>query len=102
RQENAMKRVVILILASSALAACDHSHLWASYGKATREALANQVIDPKAGDSAKADQGLDPEEAAIVSETYRKSLAPPKEKESAAERPIILMNDKDAKRSESR
>ncbi len=78
-----MKRLT-LCLGWLALAACDRTHMSAAFGKATREALARQVIDPSAGMKARPSQGLDPEEASIVSDAYRSSLAPPKEEASRA------------------
>ncbi len=63
----------MLVLLS--LVACDRTHMYPSYGQATRRALADQVINPKAGEVKKPDLGLDPEEAAIVGDTYRKGLA---------------------------
>jgi hypothetical protein len=48
----------------------------AQYGAPTRQALKHQQNDPRAGEVAKPDQPLDPEEAAIISKTYLKSMAP--------------------------
>ena len=64
-----------LLLVATGLG-CDRSHLSPQYGVATRTALQKQVIDPNAGRQKKPEQGLDPEEAAMVSQRYRKSLGP--------------------------
>jgi hypothetical protein len=72
------------------LGACDRTHLEPSFGRATRASLALQVIHPDAGYVAKLDQGLDPEEASIVSDGYRQSLAP-KKAESASSRPPVFL-----------
>lgn len=57
-------------------AACERTHLSPHFGEATRQALKTQVIDKNAGAVAKPDQPLDPEESAIISRTYLRSLAP--------------------------
>jgi hypothetical protein len=69
----------LTLLAAFGETACDRSRLTASHGRAYREAFARQIANPNAGNkpqSDKAVQGLDSQEAAIVSKTYRKNLAP--------------------------
>jgi hypothetical protein len=73
------------------LPGCDRTHLHPSYGRATRRALRTQIIDPEAGARAKPTQGLDPEEAAIVAESYRKSLSPRQDDKAAARAPVLLL-----------
>jgi hypothetical protein len=60
-----------------ALGGCDRTHMSPHFGVADREAFHAQVIHPDAGNVAKPDQPLDPEEAAVISHTYLKSLVPP-------------------------
>ena len=82
-----MKYAITLLLFTSI--ACDRAHMSASYGKATRAALQNQVIDPAAGDKKRAEQGLDPEEAAVIAKSYRGSLS--KDKEGDKEKPQLML-----------
>lgn len=59
--------------------ACDRSRLTASHGRAYREAFARQIANPSAGNKTPPDravQGLDSQEAAIISKSYRRNLAP--------------------------
>jgi hypothetical protein len=70
---------VVLFIAALALggAACDRSKLTESNGRAYREAFSRQVANPSAAMTAqRTQQGLDSQEAAIVSKTYRQNLAP--------------------------
>jgi hypothetical protein len=73
------------------LAACDHTHLHARYGVAVRTALQRQVIDPNAGSHVVGAEGLDPQEAAIVLDTYRRSLSPRGDAEAARRSPVMLI-----------
>jgi hypothetical protein len=71
-----MKIVLVPLLLSAALAGCDRTHMSANYGVAERSAFRAQVIHPDAGNQVKPEQPLDPEEAATIAKTYRKSLVP--------------------------
>jgi hypothetical protein len=55
--------------------ACDRTHLSPAFGVANRTAFKRQINDPRAGETVKPDQPLDPEESAIVSKTYLRSIA---------------------------
>jgi len=60
-------------------AGCDRAKMTESHGRAYREAFARQIANPAAatkGQPGPVQQGLDSQEAAIVSNTYRKNLAP--------------------------
>ena len=70
---------------------CDHTHLSASYGTSYRSAFAKQVIEPQAGAHAKPEQELDPEEASIVVDTYRHSLAPNREDRGSPRTPVLVL-----------
>lgn len=70
---------------------CDRTHMSATYGRDVRRALRTQVIDTHAGEKARATQGLDPEEAAIVLQTYRKSLSPSGDEQAAQRAPVLLL-----------
>lgn len=78
----ATKAIAALALgAALTAAACNRAHLTASYGRANHEAFARQVANPEAATkpnptAAHMAQGLDSQEAAIVSKTYRRNLAP--------------------------
>jgi hypothetical protein len=80
---------VAMVLLVAALAACDRTHQWSSYGQSLRRALKAQVIDPGAGDRPSRGQGLDPEEAGIVAKAYRESLSP--RKEDQPHTPVVVL-----------
>jgi hypothetical protein len=84
-----MRRTLLGIFAMVALGACDRTHMSSCYGQSVRRALKAQVIDPGAGERKAREQGLDPEEAAIVSRSYRESLSP--KKEDTARAPIVVL-----------
>src|SRR6266536_282287 len=71
-----MKITLVPALLFVALAACDRTHMTANYGIADRAAFRAQIIHPEAGNDVKTDQPLDPEEAATIAKSYRKSLVP--------------------------
>jgi hypothetical protein len=71
-----------------AVGGCDRTHMSPCYGQALRRAFKAQVIDPAAGERPAREQGLDPEEAAIVARSYRESLSPKKEDNS---RPAVMV-----------
>ncbi|MEA2699890.1 MAG: hypothetical protein QOI66_4161 [Myxococcales bacterium] len=80
--------------------ACDRSRLTASHGRAYREVFARQIANPTAGTKPSqhnAGEGLDSQEAAIVSKTYRQNLAP---KEDEATRGQMLYTAPRAAQSE--
>ena len=64
------------VVMAGALGGCDRTHMSAKFGEANRAAYRSQVLHPGAGDEVKPEQPLDPEEAAIVAKTYKRSLAP--------------------------
>lgn len=83
-----MKIVIGLALA---LVGCDRTHMHDAYGAAVRTAFAAQ-IDPNASyRKGPTQQGLDPEEAAIVLDTYRKSLSPIKDAAPANRAPVLIL-----------
>ena len=64
-----------LIVVAMALTACRQQHLIPGYGKSYDAAFQAQA-PPRKGGPARAATGLDSQEAAIIAETYRTSLAP--------------------------
>jgi cytochrome c556 len=68
-------RVLMLFVVLSSLACADRTHMRRDYGEATRSAMTRQVVNPDAGTSA-AGKGLDPQEAAILARTLRRSMTP--------------------------
>ena len=82
-------------------AGCDRTHLSAGYGRATRAAFHAQVLDEQAGGIQKPDPGLDPEEAAEVAATYRRSISSSKEEGSAVPARVLSLDPK-ADRAEVR
>ncbi len=92
--EPAMKRLIFSCAVVSLLWACNRTHLSPYFGHATREAFASQVIDAGPSLAKRPDPGLDPEEAAIIAESYRNSLSPPKSQ--AARAPVVFVTDEPA------
>jgi hypothetical protein len=86
-------KALILTAAALMLVGCDRTHLSQHFGKRNRQAFATQVIDPRAGQYAKPTYGLDPEEAAIIADSYRKSLAPSKKEPAKA--PILVIGEEE-------
>ncbi|ABS28140.1 hypothetical protein [Anaeromyxobacter sp. Fw109-5] len=85
-----MKTVVVAALVVLA-AGCAREHLTETHGKSMRESFAVQRANPDAprrGPPPKALTGLDSQEATIIAETYRKSLAP---EGTAVEEPEVLL-----------
>ena len=79
----------MVALGMAAALGCDRTHLSDSYGRSVRRALAAQV-DLTERIKPQRPAGLDPEEAAVVLETYRRSLSP-KGQSEAASRPQVLL-----------
>jgi len=77
--------VVVLTIGSAGCAPVS------TFGQATRVALRAQTIDPEAGSKKTPDEGLNPEEAAIVSESYRRSLSPSRTERAARGTPVVIM-----------
>lgn len=72
-----MKTVALaLLLLPLAVGCASRNNLTASHGRAYHEAFARQVANPEAGKQPVANKGLDPQEAAVISDSYRASLAP--------------------------
>jgi hypothetical protein len=84
-----MRATVFLICVGAALGGCDRTHMQASYGQTVRRALKAQVISPAAGERPAREQGLDPEEAAIVAKDYRESLST--RKEDTGRVPLVVL-----------
>jgi hypothetical protein len=83
-------RCHVLALGVLLLGACAaRTHLSANYGRATHEARIRQAANPQAGERA-ATRGLDPQEAAVVAQGYRKSLAPKGESSAPQEQMLIV------------
>ena len=57
-------------------AACSRLHITPTHGRAYREAFAIQDANPNRKSPPKSINGLDSQEAAIISGSYRKGLAP--------------------------
>lgn len=84
-----MRTTLMLLLVGACAGACDRTHLSPTYGQSVRRALKAQVINPAAGERPAREQGLDPEEAAIVSKGYRQSLSPKQEDNVRA--PLVVV-----------
>jgi hypothetical protein len=56
--------------------ACSRAHLTATHGRAFHEIFAAQTANPNPRSDPKSIHGLDSQEAAIISGSYRKALSP--------------------------
>jgi hypothetical protein len=83
--------VGLALALATGLSGCDRAHLSASYGTAVRAAFSAQIDPHPRYRAAPVEQGLDPEEAAIVLETYRRSLSPMKDAAPANRAPVLLL-----------
>lgn len=87
-----MKRSLCrLVVAASALAAvgcAGPDHLSEGFGASTRGAMARQAVRPPDKAPAAPVAGLDSQESSIVSEGYRRSLAP--KGAAVEEQPVVL------------
>jgi hypothetical protein len=71
-----------------AVAGCGRAHLEPGYGRSYHAQFSQQVASPAA--PRKVTSGLDPQEAAIIASTYRRSLAP-KEEHDVKDQPILVV-----------
>ena len=80
-----------LVLAAlfGAAAGCDRAHLTPTYGRAYHHAFAAQTENPGRAADPRVVHGLDPQEAAIISTSYRRSLSP--KDPTAADGPQVLL-----------
>ncbi len=79
-----------LTLAAFSIAGCaDRQHLTAGHGQSIGAALSKQVANPAGAPNAKNVKGLDSQEASIISNTYRKGLAP--RGTSVEEQPMVIV-----------
>jgi hypothetical protein len=84
-----MRATLIVLTIALGAGGCNRTHMSKAYGQSVRHALKAQVIDPAAGERRAPEQGLDPEEAAIVSKGYRESLSP--HKTDASRAPTVVV-----------
>ncbi len=83
-------RCHVLALGVLLLPACAaRTHLSPNHGRANHEAQARQAANPQAGERM-ATRGLDPQEAAVVAQAYRKSLAPKGDNTAGQEQMLIV------------
>ena len=85
---------IVGLLAGVALSAlsCDRTHMGPHYGVAVRSAMRAQVANPNAGLRKDGGiEGLDPQEAAAVAETYRRALAPKGSEDVARRAPVLVI-----------
>jgi hypothetical protein len=78
----------MLVAALLAVSACSQRHLTKDFGSSFHEAFQAQAA-PRPGGPARAAGGLDSQEAAIVSQTYRTSLAPKDAKPK--DQPVLIV-----------
>ena len=82
---------VWLGLTALAVGCSGRLHLTRTHGQSYRESFRAQVVSPAAGTSSQPQSGLDSQEAAIIAENYRKSLAPAGQGAAKAPAPIIMI-----------
>ena len=88
-----LTRLLVVVGALGALcmsAACDRTYMTPSHGRSYREAFAVQTVNPDRQTEPKAVHGLDSQEAAIISASYRKALAPKNESAANAQGPMLM------------
>lgn len=85
-----MRFAILFFAISSCIVGCDRTHMSADYGQATRRAFRVQRIETP-GDQPVHLGGLEPGEATIVLDTYRRSLSSGKGGKSD-EAPVMLLN----------
>lgn len=73
-----------------AAAGCDRTYLTPSHGRSYRSAFAVQTANPQRESEAKAVHGLDSQEAAIISASYRKALAPKDDTSASNQGPLLM------------
>jgi hypothetical protein len=69
---------------------CDRTYMTPSHGRAYRETFAAQTVNPDRQTEARAVHGLDSQEAAIISASYRKALSPKDEAAAANSGPMLM------------
>jgi type IV pilus biogenesis protein CpaD/CtpE len=86
-----MKTIVLTAVVVLA-AGCAREHLTETHGRSMRETFTAQQANPGAprGSAPAALNGLDSQEATIIAETYRRSLAPKGER--IEEPPVLLLS----------
>ena len=77
------------VLLPLAIGCASRNHLTPGHGRAYREVLARQAANPEAGKEPVASKGLDPQEAAVIAQGYRASLAPRGER--VQQQPMLLV-----------
>src|SRR5262245_38513038 len=80
--------LLALGIATLAGAGCGRAYMTPTHGRAYRQSFAVQTVNPDRRTEAKAVQGLDSQEAAIISSGYRKSLSP-KDESAAGEKQLL-------------
>jgi hypothetical protein len=68
------RSLALAILLGLGAAACDRTYLTPSHGRAYRQAFTVQMVNPGRQTEASAVHGLDSQEAAIISQSYRRNL----------------------------
>jgi len=86
-----------LVLLPLAVGCASRTHLTPGHGRAFHEAVARQAANPEAGKQPVASKGLDPQEAAVISQGYRASLA--SKGGTAEQQPILMVAPSAQKRS---
>lgn len=82
-----------LLTLGAQLGCASRANLTRSHARAYQSAFAQQMANPVPRQTnLAAIQGLDSQEAAAVSQTYRQSLAPKEDGAAAANQPMLMVN----------
>jgi hypothetical protein len=68
--------LALLALPLAIWGCASRNHLTPEHGRAYREAMARQAVNPEAGKRGPVPKGLDPQEAAVIAAGYKASIAP--------------------------
>ncbi|OGQ80762.1 MAG: hypothetical protein A2289_16085 [Deltaproteobacteria bacterium RIFOXYA12_FULL_58_15] len=96
RQKNLIEWVVILAAAAFAIGCTGQQHLTPTHGRAYYAAMRAQTVNPDAGKKASDQTGLDSQEAAIVAESYLKSLVPEGGNTEVGKQQVLIVNPEES------
>jgi hypothetical protein len=88
--------IIAAVACALAAAACDRTYMTPSHGKSFRQTFAVQTVNPDRQTDPKAVHGLDSQEAAIISASYRKALGPKEDTSGANQGPLLMYSPRSA------
>jgi hypothetical protein len=82
---------LVLLVVPLAFSGCaSRAHLSEGHGRSYRDTLGRQAVNPEAGKQPVASKGLDPQEASVIAQSYRMSLAPKGEAMAGQEQMLMV------------